>query len=110
MLRQGPEGEFRSNLHRGGQAKKIRITPEERSTAIRAAKTMGLRAAGVDMLRSHHGPVVMEVNSSPSLRGIENITGIDVADQVIAYIEKNAAPGKTATVGIPLFPGWSSAG
>ncbi|MCA1793592.1 MAG: RimK family alpha-L-glutamate ligase, partial [Desulfobacteraceae bacterium] len=99
MLRQGPEGEFRSNLHRGGHAKKIRITPEERSTAIRAAKTMGLRAAGVDMLRSHHGPVVMEVNSSPSLRGIENITGIDVADQVIAFIEKNAAPGKTATVG-----------
>ncbi|MCF8091084.1 MAG: 30S ribosomal protein S6--L-glutamate ligase [Desulfotignum sp.] len=99
MLRQGPEGEFRSNLHRGGQAKKIRITPEERSTAVRAAKTMGLRAAGVDMLRSNHGPVVMEVNSSPSLRGIETITGIDVADQVIAFIEKNAAPGKTATSG-----------
>lgn len=99
MLRQGPEGEFRSNLHRGGQAKKIRITPEERSTAVRAAKTMGLRAAGVDMLRSNHGPVVMEVNSSPSLRGIETVTGIDVADQVIAFIEKNAAPGKTATSG-----------
>lgn len=99
MKRQGPEGEFRSNLHRGGQATKIKITPEERSTAVRAAKIMGLRVAGVDLLRSNHGPVVMEVNSSPGLEGIETITGIDVAGMVISYIEKNAGPGKTGTSG-----------
>jgi ribosomal protein S6--L-glutamate ligase len=99
MLRQGPEGEFRSNLHRGGHAEMVRITPEERSTAVRAAKIMGLRVAGVDMLRANHGPVVMEVNSSPGLEGIEKATGKDVAGQVIAYIEKHAAPGKTRTKG-----------
>lgn len=99
MLRQGPEGEFRSNLHRGGRADTIRITPEERSTAVRAAKIMGLRVAGVDMLRSNHGPVIMEVNSSPGLEGIEKTTGKDVAGMVITYIEKNAAPGKTRTKG-----------
>ena len=99
MLRQGPEGEFRSNLHRGGRAETIRITPEERSTAVRAAKIMGLRVAGVDMLRSNHGPVIMEVNSSPGLEGIEKTTGKDVAGMVIAFIEKNAAPGKTRTKG-----------
>jgi len=99
MLRQGPEGEFRSNLHRGGRAETIRITPEERSTAVRAAKIMGLRVAGVDMLRSNHGPVIMEVNSSPGLEGIEKTTGKDVAGMVIAYIEKHAAPGKTRTKG-----------
>lgn len=99
MLRQGPEGEFRSNLHRGGHAKMVRITPEERSTAVRAAKIMGLRVAGVDMLRSNHGPVVMEVNSSPGLEGIEKATGKDVAGLVVAYIEKHAAPNKTRTKG-----------
>ncbi len=99
MLRQGPEGEFRSNLHRGGKATKVRITPEERSTAVRAAKIMGLRVAGVDMLRSNHGPVVMEVNSSPGLEGIEKTTGANVAAMVIAYIENNAGPGKTRTKG-----------
>jgi len=99
MLRQGPEGEFRSNLHRGGRAEAVRITPEERSTAVRAAKIMGLRVAGVDMLRSNHGPVIMEVNSSPGLEGIEKTTGKDVAGMVMAYIEKNAAPGKTRTKG-----------
>jgi ribosomal protein S6--L-glutamate ligase len=99
MLRKGPEGEFRSNLHRGGRAENVRITPEERSTAVRAAKIMGLRVAGVDMLRSNHGPVIMEVNSSPGLEGIEKTTGKDVAGMVIAYIEKNAAPGKTRTKG-----------
>lgn len=97
MLRIGPEGEFRSNLHRGGRAETVRITPEERSTAVRAAKIMGLRVAGVDMLRSNHGPVIMEVNSSPGLEGIEKTTGKDVARMVITYIEKNAAPGKTRT-------------
>jgi len=99
MLRQGPEGEFRSNLHRGGRAETVKITPEERSTAVRAAKIMGLRVAGVDMLRSNHGPVIMEVNSSPGLEGIEKTTGKDVAGMVIAYIEKHAAPGKTRTKG-----------
>ncbi|MGD9237365.1 MAG: hypothetical protein PVF09_11845, partial [Desulfobacterales bacterium] len=92
-------GEFRSNLHRGGSAENVRITPEERSTATRAAKIMGLRVAGVDMLRSNHGPVVMEVNSSPGLEGIEKTTGKDVAGMLIEYIEKNAGPGKTRTRG-----------
>lgn len=91
MKRQGAEGEFRSNLHRGGKAEIIKLTPEERSTAIRAAKAMGLRVAGVDLLRSNHGPVVMEVNSSPGLEGIEKTTGIDVAGKIIDYLDKNAA-------------------
>ncbi len=95
MKRQGAEGEFRSNIHRGGSAEKIKITPEERSTATRAAKAMGLNVAGVDLLRSNHGPVVMEVNSSPGLEGIENSTGIDVAGKVIDFLEKNAKPGNT---------------
>lgn len=99
MIRTGAPGEFRSNLHRGGSAKRIRITPEERSTAVRAARTMGLNVAGVDILRSNHGPVVMEVNSSPGLEGIETSTGIDVADRIIDFIEKNAKPGKTRTRG-----------
>ncbi|HEY9887448.1 MAG TPA: 30S ribosomal protein S6--L-glutamate ligase [Candidatus Obscuribacterales bacterium] len=94
MKRQGAPGEFRSNLHRGGSATKIRLTPEERSTAIRAAKAMGLRIAGVDLLRSNHGPVVMEVNSSPGLEGIEKYTGVDVAGKIIGYIEKHAGPNK----------------
>ena len=95
MKRQGAEGEFRSNLHRGGSAEVIKITPEERSTAIRSAKAMGLRVAGVDLLRSNHGPVVMEVNSSPGLEGIEGATGKDVAGMIIEFIEKNAKRGKT---------------
>lgn len=90
MKRQAAEGEFRSNLHRGGTASVIRITPEERSTAIRAAKAMGLRVAGVDLLRSNHGPVIMEVNSSPGLQGIETATGRDIAGLIIEHIEKNA--------------------
>jgi ribosomal protein S6--L-glutamate ligase len=95
MLRQGAEGDFRSNLHRGGSAKKISLTPEERATATRAAKTMGLNVAGVDLLRSNHGPVVLEVNSSPGLEGIETTTGVDVAGKIIEFIEKNAKPGRT---------------
>ncbi len=91
MKRQGKEGEFRSNLHRGGSASLIRITPEERSTAVRAAKTMGLNVAGVDLLRSNHGPVVMEVNSSPGLEGIEAATGKDIAGIQIQFIEKRLA-------------------
>lgn len=88
MRRQGAEGEFRSNLHRGGSASLIRLTPEERSTAIRAASIMGLNVCGVDLLRSNHGPVVMEVNSSPGLQGIEEATGKDIASMIISFIEK----------------------
>lgn len=99
MQRKGAEGDFRSNLHRGGSAKAVRITPEERSTAIRAARTMGLNVCGVDMLRSNHGPVVMEVNSSPGLEGMERATGIDVAGAVIDFLAKNAKPNRTKTKG-----------
>lgn len=99
MKRVAPEGEFRSNLHRGGSAELVRITPEERSTAARAARIMGLNVAGVDILRSNHGPVVMEVNSSPGLEGIEKATSKDVAGLIIQYIEKNAQPGHTRTRG-----------
>ena len=88
MRRQGPEGEFRSNLHRGGSAKLVRPTPAERATAVRAAKIMGLEVCGVDLLRSNHGPLVMEVNSSPGLEGIEEASGKDVADIIIQYLEK----------------------
>ncbi|HEX9730027.1 MAG TPA: 30S ribosomal protein S6--L-glutamate ligase [Gemmatimonadales bacterium] len=95
MRRQAAEGEFRSNLHRGGSAEPIKLTPEERSTAVRSAKAMGLNVAGVDMLRSNHGPVVMEVNSSPGLEGIERASKVDVAGAIIEFIEKNAKPGRT---------------
>ena len=93
MKRTGKEGEFRSNLHRGGSAELIRITPEERSTAVRSAKAMGLRVCGVDLLRSNHGPVVLEVNSSPGLEGIEEATGVDVAGAIIRFIDANAGVG-----------------
>ena len=94
MMRSGAEGEFRSNLHRGGSAVVAKISPEERSTAVRAAKTMGLSVCGVDMLRSNHGPVVMEVNSSPGIEGIEKATGKDIASMIVEYVEKNADPSK----------------
>lgn len=90
MKRQAEEGEFRSNLHRGGSAQKVKISPEERAVACRAAKAMGLNVAGVDLLRSNHGPVVMEVNSSPGLEGIEQCSGKDVAGMIIEYIERAA--------------------
>ncbi len=99
MERRAKEGEFRSNLHRGGSASIIRLTPEERSTAVRAAKIMGLNVCGVDILRSNHGPVVMEVNSSPGLEGIENSTGKDIAGMIIEFIEKNGKIGSTKTRG-----------
>jgi ribosomal protein S6--L-glutamate ligase len=99
MRRQAKEGEFRSNLHRGGSPSLVRITPEERSTAVRAARIIGLNVAGVDILRSNHGPVVMEVNSSPGLEGIETTTGKDIAGMMIGFIEKNAATGTTRTKG-----------
>lgn len=89
MKRQAKEGEFRSNLHRGGSATVIKLTNEERSTAIKAAKKLGLDIAGVDLLQSDRGPLVMEVNSSPGLEGIEGATGIDIAGKIIEYVERN---------------------
>jgi ribosomal protein S6--L-glutamate ligase len=99
MMRTARKGEFRSNLHRGGKAQAVDITPRERATALRAAKVMGLNVAGVDLLRGRDGPLVMEVNSSPGLEGIEAATRTDIAGQVIEFIEKNAEPGKTRTRG-----------
>ncbi len=99
MKRQGAEDEFRSNLHRGGSAEPIKISPEERSTAVRAARAMGLNVCGVDLLRANHGAVVMEVNSSPGLEGVEKATGIDVAGKIIELLENLAKPGKTKTRG-----------
>ncbi len=99
MRRTAKEGEFRSNLHRGGHASIIKITPEERTTAVRAAKVMGLNFAGVDLLRSNHGSLIMEVNSSPGLEGIETATGKDVSGMLYRFIEKSAKAGKTRTRG-----------
>ena len=99
MKRTGAEGDFRSNLHRGGSAKVVKLTPEERATAVRAAKSMGLNACGVDMLRANHGAVVMEVNSSPGLEGVEKATGLDIAGKMIEFLEKNAKAGATKTKG-----------
>jgi ribosomal protein S6--L-glutamate ligase len=99
MKRQSKEGEFRSNLHRGGSATLVKLTPEERSTATRAASIMGLNVCGVDILRSNHGPVVMEVNSSPGLEGIETASDKDIAGQIIAFLEKNHGPHRTRTRG-----------
>lgn len=99
MKRTGKEGDFRSNLHQGGSAETVKITPTERQTAVSAAKIMGLNVCGVDLLRSAHGPVVMEVNSSPGLEGVEKATGIDVASKIVKFIEDNAKPNKTRTRG-----------
>lgn len=99
MKRQAQEGEFRSNLHRGGTASLVRLTPEERSTAVRAAKVVGLNVAGVDILRSSRGPLVLEVNSSPGLEGIEGASGKDVAGMIINFVVENAQPNKTKTRG-----------
>jgi len=93
MQRSAKEGEFRSNLHRGGTAEVIKLKPEERALAVRAAKVMGLDVAGVDLLRSAHGPLVIEVNSSPGLEGIEKATGKDVAGAIIQHIEKDSLKG-----------------
>lgn len=89
MKRQGKEGEFRSNLHRGGTATLVSLTAEERATAVKAAKKLGLGIAGVDILQSDRGPLVMEVNSSPGLEGIEGATGVDIAGKIIEYVERN---------------------
>lgn len=89
MKRQAKDGEFRSNLHRGGSASVIQLSPEERATAIKSVKKLGLGIAGVDLLQSKRGPLVMEVNSSPGLEGIEGATGIDIAGKIIEYVERN---------------------
>jgi ribosomal protein S6--L-glutamate ligase len=99
MQRTAPEGEFRSNIHRGGSAKLIKLTPKERAVAVKAGNIMGLNVCGVDLLRSSRGPLVMEVNSSPGLEGIEEATGKDIAGMIIEFIEKNAKPNKTRTRG-----------
>ncbi|OOV86703.1 30S ribosomal protein S6--L-glutamate ligase [Oceanospirillum linum] len=99
MERTAAEGEFRSNLHRGGTAQLTKLSPDERATAIKAAQCMGLNVAGVDLLRSNRGPLVMEVNSSPGLEGIETSTQKDVASLIIEFIELNAKPNNTKTRG-----------
>ena len=99
MRRQAPPGEFRSNLHRGGSAETTRISPAERRTAVAAARAMGLNVAGVDLIRSNHGPLVLEVNSSPGIEGIEEASHVDVAGLVIEFIERHARPGRTRTRG-----------
>ena len=99
MQRQAPEGEFRSNLHRGGTATVVKLTAKERATAVAAAKAIGLNVCGVDLLRSSRGPLVMEVNSSPGLQGIETATGKDVAGIIIEFLENTAKPNKNRTKG-----------
>ena len=99
MRRTGAAGDFRSNLHRGGSAEMIRLTPQERATAVKAARTVGLNVAGVDMLQSDRGPLVLEVNSSPGLEGIEKASGVDVASRVIEFIEENTAKRHRKTRG-----------
>ena len=100
MKRQGVEGDFRSNLHRGGEGFAIELSPQEEETAIAAAKALGVRVAGVDLLQSNRGPLVMEVNSSPGLQGIEKTTGIDVASQIISYIEDRIKTDESDSVGV----------
>jgi ribosomal protein S6--L-glutamate ligase len=90
MKRQGKEGEFRSNLHRGGSAEIIELTDEEENAALKAARVMGLGVAGVDLLQSARGPLILEVNSSPGLEGIEKATGKNIALQIIKYVERNS--------------------
>ena len=90
MMRKGAKGDFRSNLHRGGTASAVKITPQERKTAVKAARAMGLKVCGVDLLRSNRGPLVLEVNSSPGLEGVEKATNVDVAGKIIKFIEDNA--------------------
>lgn len=97
--RKAQPGEFRSNLHRGGTANLVKLKPKERQVAVNAAKIMGLNVCGVDLIRSDRGPLIMEVNSSPGLEGIEKATGKDVAGMIIEFTEKNARPNRTRTRG-----------
>lgn len=99
MKRKARPGDFRSNLHRGGSAEPVKLSPEERSIAVRSARIIGLNVAGVDIIRSKHGPLILEVNSSPGLEGIEGVTGKDIASMIINYIENHARKGKNKTKG-----------
>jgi ribosomal protein S6--L-glutamate ligase len=94
MRRQAPDGDFRANLHRGGSAAAVELEPQEVATALRAARVMGLGIAGVDMLRSRRGPLVLEVNSSPGLEGIEAASGVDVAGAIIENVAASARPAR----------------
>jgi ribosomal protein S6--L-glutamate ligase len=94
MKRQAAPGEFRANLHRGGRAVAVQLSDADKAVAVNAAQTLGLGVAGVDFLPSEHGPLVIEVNSSPGLEGIEGATGVDVAAAIVGYIEGNARPGE----------------
>jgi ribosomal protein S6--L-glutamate ligase len=98
MRRRAVSGEFRSNIHRGGKAQKVRLPPEYRKTALAAARVLGLRVAGVDMIESKEGPMVMEVNSSPGLEGIQKTTGVDVASAIIEHIENEVTPAGQQTL------------
>ena len=100
MLRSGKSGDFRSNLHRGGKGEATMLTPAESEAATRSCEVLGLNVAGVDMLRARRGPVVMEVNSSPGLEGMEQASGVDVAGEIISFLEKHARPGDTETRGV----------
>jgi ribosomal protein S6--L-glutamate ligase len=101
MKRQAAAGEFRSNLHRGGAAEKVKLSPAEQQTALKAAKVMGLGVAGVDLLRSDRGPMVLEVNSSPGLEGIEAATGVDIAGQMLVFLEEALAHTKKKPSPLP---------
>ena len=97
IRRQAIEGEFRSNLHRGRSAHQVTLTPQERATAVKAARYLGLNVCGVDILRSERGPLELEDNASPGLRGVEEVTQIDVAHQIVGFIERNSKPNRTKT-------------
>jgi ribosomal protein S6--L-glutamate ligase len=99
MRRTGGKNDFRSNLHRGGKAEAVVLTAAEEETALKSASILGLNVCGVDMLRARRGPVVMEVNSSPGLEGIEKATDTDIATLIIAFLEQRARPGATETQG-----------
>ena len=100
MRRQGRADDFRSNLHRGGHAEQIILTPEEEKAAVLAAKALGVRVAGVDLIQSNRGPMIMEVNSSPGLRGIEETTGLNIADMIVAYIEEKIPTDEGDLIGV----------
>ena len=99
MIRSSKMGEFRANLHRGGKAEPVVLSEEERRTALRAAEVLGLNVAGVDLLRSNRGPVVVEVNSSPGIEGMELASGCDVAGAMLEFLEHHAQRGQTRTRG-----------
>src|SRR6185312_14688751 len=99
MMRSSKSGEFRANLHRGGKAEPVALSQDEHKTAIRAAEVLGLNVCGVDMLRSNRGPLVVEVNSSPGIEGMEQASGADVAGAMIEFLERHAKRGETKTRG-----------